>query len=396
MSRHPAYESEFYKSLNYYHRRAVLAFSRWLGREATLGDITRANLAEFQQSPFYSALKPRSARDACCALRSIGGFPKKRKSTGTKETRSAKKPKEPPSYDPGTDLCEEHNGEITLRHFFFKHYKPKRLLGKSPNTIRLYEIQFRKLSRFMGRPAVLSDLNDDNVSSYLAAEADGNSMHTVAKEFGQLVAIWRFAVRRQFLTTWPELVKPEASKPIPDAWTREELASLFEAIGWLEGDYSGIPASLWWEALVRIVLDTGERIGALLQVKWDDLQDEWLTVPAVSRKGKHSGKVFKLSEKTLEVLSQMRGLNQEPVVFPWAWTDTYLWNRFGKILKDAGLPCGRRSKFHKIRRTVATYYEVAGGNATVLLGHSSRKITEAYIDQRFVKTPQPCDLIEPY
>ncbi len=124
--------------------------------------------------------------------------------------------------------------------------------------------------------------------------------------------------------------------------------------------------------------------------------DEWLTVPATSRKGKQSGKVFKLSEKTQEMLQRMRGLSQEPLIFPWWEGYNYIWEKFGKILDDAGLPSDRRSKFHKIRRTVATYYEAAGGNATVLLGHSSRKITEAYIDQRFVKTPQPCDLIEPY
>ena len=384
-------ESEFYKSLPHHHRRALVLLSQWMGREALLEDVTPSSLAEFEQSSFYSTLKPKKAYNTSCALRSIGGFNKKRFVAGFKD-----KPEEPPAYDPGIDFCDEHNGEITLRHFFFKHYKPKRLLGKSANTTRLYEVGFRKLSRFLGRPALLSDLNDDTVSSYLAAEADYNSMSTVAKEFCQLMAIWRFAVRRQFLTTWPELVKPEPSHAIPDAWTREELASLFKAIAALGGDYNGIPESLWWEGLVRTILDTGERIGALLQTKWDDLQGEWLTVPATSRKGKLSGKVFKLSERTQEVLQRMRPESKEPLIFPWFAVYTSLWDKFGKILDDAGLPSGRRSKFHKIRRTVATYYEAAGGNATVLLGHSSRKITEAYIDQRFVKTPQPCDLIEPY
>ncbi len=258
----PEYESEFYKTLSNYQRRGVVLFSRWLGRHVTLEDITPANLASFKQSQFYSTLKPKAGYKACSALRSLGGFNKKRRVVGFRE-----KHEEPPAYDPGTDLCEEHNGEITLRHFFFKHYKPKRLLGKSLCTTRLYEVTFRKFSRFMGRPALLSDLNDDAVSGYLASEADRNSMSTVAKEFCNLMAIWRFAVRRQFLTTWPELAKPDPSQAIPDAWTREELTRLFKAISELRGDYNGIPESLWWEVLVRTILDTGERIGALLQTR---------------------------------------------------------------------------------------------------------------------------------
>ena len=64
-------------------------------------------------------------------------------------------------------------------------------------------------------------------------------------------------------------------------------------------------------------------------------------------------------------------------MFHWPSNYLYIWKIYGKILEAAGLPNNRRTKLHKIRRTVATYYEAAGGNATQLLGHSSRKITEA-------------------
>jgi integrase len=69
----------------------------------------------------------------------------------------------------------------------------------------------------------------------------------------------------------------------------------------------------------------------------------------------------------------------------------YLWHKFGQVLARAGLPTDAKSKFHRIRRTVASYYEAAGGNATELLGHSSRKVTTAYLDKRVVQAPQAID-----
>lgn len=71
--------------------------------------------------------------------------------------------------------------------------------------------------------------------------------------------------------------------------------------------------------------------------------------------------------------------------------DGIIWRKIGEVLERAGLPTDSKSKFHRIRRTVASYYEAAGGNATELLGHSSRKITEKYLDRRIVARPQAID-----
>jgi integrase len=72
----------------------------------------------------------------------------------------------------------------------------------------------------------------------------------------------------------------------------------------------------------------------------------------------------------------------------------YVWQRFSKIVKQAGIEDKRRNKFHKIRRTVATFFEQAGGDATRLLQHNSRKTTEAYLDESMIQRTQAVDLIE--
>lgn len=77
--------------------------------------------------------------------------------------------------------------------------------------------------------------------------------------------------------------------------------------------------------------------------------------------------------------------------FEWPYCKTYLWLMFGKLLRQAGLPNGRRDKFHKIRRSVASWFEVAGGNATELLGHSGREITRLYLDPTICQKPQAAD-----
>lgn len=95
------------------------------------------------------------------------------------------------------------------------------------------------------------------------------------------------------------------------------------------------------------------------------------------------------------MLQQVSDMQEETQIFHWPYCYSYFWHRFNRIVKRAGLPTGRRGKWHKVRRTVATFYEAAGGKATVLLGRSSRKVTEAYPDTRYIKTPQPCELIDP-
>jgi integrase len=94
--------------------------------------------------------------------------------------------------------------------------------------------------------------------------------------------------------------------------------------------------------------------------------------------------VFRLHPQTIELLQQMKPHGRE-LLFPWPWTNLArtLYPQFGAILRAAGLPDTARDKFHKIRRTSATYLaDVAGEvEAQKHMGHSTVGLTiKYYID----------------
>jgi hypothetical protein len=84
--------------------------------------------------------------------------------------------------------------------------------------------------------------------------------------------------------------------------------------------------------------------------------------------------------QSLAALKQIR--SKDGLVFPWPWCQSYLWKAFGDFLKRAGLPHDGKSKFHRIRKTVASYAEAAGGNATAML-----QVGGAHWARRFAALP---------
>lgn len=290
----------------------------------------------------------------------------------------------------------------TLRAFYDDHYKPLRLRGRSPETFRLYEVTFRALAVFLGREALLSDLTDETVSKFAAwRQAAGVSIATVNRDLCSVLALWRFACRMKrepdgapIVGDWPTVREAPEPQDDPLAWNEDELRRLFDQIRRVPGTIAGIPACRWWAALHFTLWDSAERVGAILAARWTwlDLQDGWLRVPATARKGKRKGKTFRLHPTTIAALKAIQKPPRE-LVFPWDQTPTYLWQRYASdILAPAGLDCGRKSKFHRMRKTVASFAEAGGLDATRLLGHSARRVTERYLDPRLVREKSPAEL----
>lgn len=283
----------------------------------------------------------------------------------------------------------------SLRTFFAQEFQPLRLRGRASNTLRLYLTTLNNFDLYLSRPALLSDLTDDTVCRFLSwFRGRGRSPYSANKERSNLLAVWRFACRRRRVVDWPN-VDPDA-EPVDDplAWTESELSALFAALASQPGTIGGIPAADWWQALHAVLWDTGERIGAVLLIQWQhvDLRRGYVAVPAANRKGGRKGRTYRLHAETVAMLRRMRTA-AVALVFPWPWSATYLWNRYAKILHAAGLPSDRKSKFHRMRRSVASWFEAAGHNSTEFLGHSSRKVTRAYLDPRIVHATHAADVL---
>lgn len=251
--------------------------------------------------------------------------------------------------------------------------------------------------RFLERPATLDDFDDETVTAFLHSLLErGNSAPTANKARNHLLALWRMACDKRLIRQRPSVPALREPNRVPRAWSPDELASLFGVFEKLTGTVSGVPASLWWLALHTVLYWTGERIGAILQLRWEhiDLKTGWLVIPAELRKGKTNDKPVQLPAEARELLGRI-GYPKRDVIFPWGKYRGTLWQEYAKILKKAGLPHDRKSKFHRMRKTTASYFEAAGGNATQLLDHSQRKVTLAYLDPTIVKPVQPSDLLPP-
>jgi len=283
---------------------------------------------------------------------------------------------------------------FSLVQFYRLHFEPLKLRSRSDNTRRLYETSLRSFSKFLQREPALADLTDDQVNRYLGwFRKLPRAPASVNKERNNLLAIWRFAARKRFVPQWPDVDPEIEPKRIPQAWTEAEVFRLFAGIAQEVGLIAGIPAALWWKGLHLVGWDTGERIGAVLGLEWAnvDLVGRWALCAAESRKGKREDRMYRLGEDTCEVLRQIRRPFKR--VFEWPYCANYIWTKYAAILKRAGLPTDRRSKFHRLRRTVASNFEAAGGDATSLLGHSRRSITELYLDPRICQKTQAADVL---
>lgn len=273
--------------------------------------------------------------------------------------------------------------------FFETVYRVRKLRGGSPNTVRLYRFSIRHFDRTLGRAASLSDFSDDNVVATMQSMLDrGCSPYTANKERSQLLALWRFACKLGTLTVWPTVEPEREPVRVPIAWMADDIHVLLSHVATMPGAIGNVPCSIWWRAIILVCLDTGERIGAVSQVTWDGLDREWLLAPAEVRKGRKRDRRYLLSADTLAAIDAMRRFSLGSQIFFWPYCRSYLWVKFSKLLKNAGLPHGPKDKFHRFRKTVASVTYAAGMDAQDILDHDSKRTTQKYLDPRFTRENQ--------
>ena len=367
----------------FYHARKL---SQTIGYEARVCDLTIENLNAMVARMVNAGYSLGTIEDVRCNMRTVW---RHAAMAGILDNLPPVfRPDASGRFDPDE---ESDDGQMTLAQFFTDHYEKKRLLGASVSCAQKYRRHIQWLSYLLGRPAKLVDLNDDSITKVMQwVAAKGRSPATVNIAREQLMALANFANRRGMIRVVPDVAPMKEFKPSPTTWSPAELEKLLAAI---RADYvydgkrrfykkpiAGVDARLWWEALIRTMLDCATRIGALLQVRWDDINLERgiIHIRAETQKNKEAQQ-HPLKPETVALLRAIKSPERE-VVFYWPRDIMLVWRDLKRLLRSAGLPHGRRDMFHKLRRTTATVYEKAGYNATSLLGHSSRKVTECYLD----------------
>jgi integrase len=273
-------------------------------------------------------------------------------------------------------------------------YAKKRLRLASPHTLRLYRHSIAAFEKTLGHRAELTDLTDDNVENHLYAVVQrGLSVASSNKDLAQLTALWRFAHRNRLVDVWPNVRPLKEPERIPLAWLQSDLVKLFSAVAKLDYEIDAVPARLWWNAFLSVLLETGERVGAIRKLTKENVRHNHLFIPAEHRKGRTRDRLYPLTRETADLVRQVCKLHSDDLVFVWDRSETYVYRRYSEILKIAGLPDSSKSKMHIFRRTCASAVKSLGGDPTLALDHSSPRTTKRYLDPRVTAETPTCELI---
>lgn len=274
---------------------------------------------------------------------------------------------------------------MTLQQVLLDYYAP--MTGISGRTLKLYGYTLRAWAEVLGRDPELADLEELPVAKFLAHRVRTMSPASAAKDRAQCRAIWEFCSRRGLVKTWPSMPRIVVPERVPEAWLAEEMQAILASAALEPGETAGFPLAKIFRALVLLCYETGERISAVLELRCQEVRGCSVIFRAESRKGKIRDIVREISVECADALMAVRRKPTDTAI-PWGYAPTYVYTKLDSILERAGLPTDRRSKFHRFRKTCASYYEAAcgSGSAQLLLDHASSKTTKAYLDPRIVKS----------
>jgi integrase len=284
---------------------------------------------------------------------------------------------------------------MTLNQFFSDYYRPLRLRrGGSANTTRLYGVTIRNFSEWLKRDATLEDLDELTLARYLGEKGEHRSPYTVEKERSQLMAMARLAVERRLLPMMPSCLPGILPERTPTSWSVDDMRRLHEVAVQKRGWVGPIPAGIWFPALLDVLWETGERIGAILEARRADFSPPYLTVSAEARKGRRRDRVYTLSPLTAERV-RMCEVGAEEKLFHWPHAMNHLYYHLKTMIEKAGIKDEKRKRFHQIRRTAASHLAAAGGDPVKFLDHANPSTTQKwYVDPRVAdRGPKPCDIL---
>jgi len=290
---------------------------------------------------------------------------------------------------------------MDLRVLLLERYAVMRDLREPSVRKHLYTLdRFKELlaATFPGRnpEPTLSDLDDLLVMRFLRWRAQTihhgrlPSQSTVSKDRDNLLALATFAAKKRMRPSPAEepiefLVLPNRPPvlKIPVAYTIEEITRLVQLARTREGTAGGQPAGWFWSTLIQAGFATGERIGALLGLRWRevDTASGMLTFLAATRKGRQRDIQRGITAELAAELEPRRQGDGE-LVWDWCRDRDYhsLWPSMRLLCQRSGI---RITGFHALRKASASYIAAAGGNAQEHLSHASPAMTrDHYLDPR--------------
>lgn len=292
---------------------------------------------------------------------------------------------------------------MTLREILRRYAILQNLTDR---TVVLYGHTLDRFAEHLGHEPTLDDIDDLVVAGFLRWRASTPrkrgkpSAASVAKDKSQLTALANWAAKKRLKRSdgqdveFLALPRTKKIRHAPQAYTADEVSSLIRTAKERRGIVGGQPAAWWWSTLLYAAWCSGERIGALLELRWQDvdLDGRQLLFRAETRKGRSADIQRAI---TIDLAQMLRSHQGEPVAKVWLWDRDYtsLWPSLKLLAKKAGV---RGTGFHRMRKASASYVALGGGDATEHLGHSSTEMTrQHYLDPRITSPKSAIDYLPP-
>lgn len=294
---------------------------------------------------------------------------------------------------------------MTLREIFLDRYAP--LHNLTDRTIELYTHSLDRFAEFLEHEPQLDDLDDLVVSRFLRWLAKTPrrgrlpSANTTLKHRTQLSALWSFCAKKRMLTAsgkmveFPALARMRAVERLPKAYQHSDIEKIVRRARQRYGRVGGLPAPWWWMTIVMTAYVTAERLGALLALRWGevDLDRRQIVFRGSTRKGRTRDIQRAITPQLAEMLRRYKKGDND-LVWPWDRRPGTIWTSLKLLCGQAGVTY---RGFHGFRKASASYFEAAGGSATQLLDHDRPSTTKrSYLDPDIVKGgPTAADLLPP-
>lgn len=240
-------------------------------------------------------------------------------------------------------------------------------VGGSPGYLEQMTVLCKRL------PWQAGDLSPDRIDAYLTDALKHLSPSTVANHRRMLGTLLRFAAAEKLVDA--SIVRPlrrvKRPPPCPTAWSHADIRHLWSMASKLTGGRK-CPHALLMQAWLLVAYSTGLRLQDLLSIRHDSIRGNRLLVRQTKTGQPH---VVYLDHNALEAIRKL------PVRGPRVFGDLicrdkvlYQMRRLVKVSSRPG-----STKF--LRRSGATYCEIAGKDATRHLGHRSPGMKVHYVDR---------------
>jgi integrase len=289
---------------------------------------------------------------------------------------------------------------MTLKELLNDRYAPLRNL--SHRSVVLFESTIDRLRDHLGREPALDDLTDLGMAKFLRWRATTPhkgkvpSPASVAKDKAHLASLGNYAFKKKLIeqcVEWPRIRVP--MKP-PRGYTVDELSAIVRQARVTRGHIGPVPAPWFWQTLLVCAWESGERIGSLLRLRWEevDLEHRMITLLGQHRKDHITTIHRQISPQLVEWLKMHRG---QPGDHVWPWLDNRHENSiFPTIRRICRLAGVKPRGFHAIRKASGSYVRAGGGDASEHLGHANPRTTrDHYLDPRIVRQQSALDFLPP-